>query len=185
MWDAPGLLAVDGYGELARCVAGLPLGGGILRIVSADEGAAATAFLIEGFPEFAGRAVPVAIDWLGRVFAVDRGRPQGLLLVEPGSGEAFEIDDSFAEFLDRSLVDDPELLEVDLYEGWLAAGGPAPPAGACIGFKLPLFLGGVGSLDNLELTDLDVYWSLSAQLRRVTRDLPPGTTIGGFTVSDS
>jgi hypothetical protein len=42
---------------------------------------------------------------------------------------------------------------------------------------VPLFLGGAGAAGNLELTDLEVYWGLSAQLRTRTRGLPPGTPI--------
>lgn len=32
------------------------------------------------------------------------------------------------------------------------------------------------------MTDLEVYWELTAQLYAVTRDLPPGTRIGGATI---
>jgi hypothetical protein len=178
VWDPAGLSGVVGYSELAARVAGLPLGGGVFRIVSADEGAAASSFVTEGFPDFAARSIPFGVDWFGRVYAADRARATGLLLIEPGSGEAFEIDDDFAEFLDVTLVDEPELLELDLFGQWLAAGGTAPAEGTCVGFKLPLFLGGDTAMTNLELTDLDVYWSFSAQLRLQTRDLPGGTGIG-------
>jgi Domain of unknown function (DUF1851) len=47
----------------------------------------------------------------------------------------------------------------------------------CVGYQVPLFLGGKDSLENLEITDLDVYWSLSGQLRQGTWVLPPGTAV--------
>jgi hypothetical protein len=56
--------------------------------------------------------------------------------------------------------------------------------GHCVGFRSPLFLGGQDSVDNLELTDLDVYWSLSGQLRLATQDLDEGTVIDEVHGSD-
>ena len=47
----------------------------------------------------------------------------------------------------------------------------------CAGYKVPLFLGGEDSIHNLELSDIEVYWSLMAQLRLATIDLAPGTRI--------
>jgi Domain of unknown function (DUF1851) len=48
----------------------------------------------------------------------------------------------------------------------------------CTGYKVPLFLGGKDPAENLEVIDLEVYWSLSGQLRQGTQTLPPGTSIG-------
>ena len=178
MWAAEPLLVVPGYVEFAREVAGLPLCGGLLRLVGAREGRLATEFVREGFPEFTGRAVPFAVDWIGRVVAVDQARPPGLLLIEPGSADAFEIDESFADFFNVDVVDDPDtFLAADLFRDWHAAGGGVPGVGECVGFKVPLFLGGAGAAANLELTDLEVYWSFAAQLRVGTHGLSPGTQI--------
>jgi Domain of unknown function (DUF1851) len=178
-WDAEPLFSTPGYLDLARQVTGLPLCGGMLRLVGEREGGLASEFIREGFPEFAARAAPFAVDWIGRVVALDRGRPPGLLLIEPGSADAFEIDESFADFFNVDVVDDPDtFLAADLFRDWQAAGGGIPGVGQCIGFKVPLFLGGSGTVSNLEQTDLEVYWSFAAQLRARTRGLPPGTRIG-------
>jgi hypothetical protein len=180
LWGAGPLLGTPGYVELARRAAGLPLCGGLLRLVGAREGQLASEFIREGFPEFAARAVPFAIDWIGRVVAVDQARSPSLLLVEPGSADVFEIDESFADFFNIDVVDDPDtFLAADLFAVWEAAGGHVPGVGECVGFKVPLFLGGAGDLANLELADLEVYWSFSAQLRAQTKGLPPGTRIHG------
>jgi hypothetical protein len=34
----------------------------------------------------------------------------------------------------------------------------------CIGYRVPLFLGGSDTVENLEKVDLDVYWHLHGQL---------------------
>ena len=171
LWDAGPLLGTGGYAGLARQAAGLPLCGGLLRLAGAREGQLASGFIRDGFPELAAVAVPFAVDWIGRVVALDQSRPPGLLLFEPGSAEAFEIDESFADFFNVDVVDDPDLfLAADLFREWQAAGGEVPGAGQCVGFKAPLFLGGHGIAANLELTGLEVYWSFAAQGRGDSAD---------------
>jgi hypothetical protein len=49
----------------------------------------------------------------------------------------------------------------------------------CVGYDVPLFLGGADTIENLHVEDIDVYWSLTAQLRAATRNVPPGTPISG------
>jgi hypothetical protein len=44
--------------------------------------------------------------------------------------------------------------------------------------------GGKDTVDNLEVIDLEVYWSLCGQLRQGTRNLLPGTSIGQVSISD-
>ena len=65
-----------GYADFARQAAGLPLCGGLLRLAGAREGRLASGFVREGFPEFAAVAVPFAIDWIGRVVALDQSGRQ-------------------------------------------------------------------------------------------------------------
>ena len=69
------------------------------------------------------------------------------------------------------------VLASNLHKEWLACGGVEPAYMECIGFKKPLFLGGGDDLENLELSDLDVYWHLMGQLIVKTRHLPPGTPV--------
>jgi hypothetical protein len=40
-----------------------------------------------------------------------------------------------------------------------------------------LFLGGQDVVENLEVSDLEVYWSICGQLRRGALRLPQGTAI--------
>ena len=184
LWADPVLMATSGYAELAPRVAGLVLGGGLLRFVTQADGPVAQQAIRDAFPEFSARAVPFARDWLGRHFAVDKGRSVGsvsqLLLLEPGSGEAFEIDEGLEDFFNVDLVEAPDTyLESGLFEMWRGSGGEVPGADQCVGFKVPLFLGGAGSIYNLELSDVQVYWDLCGQMWAATKGLPPGTKISG------
>jgi type VI secretion system (T6SS) immunity protein Tdi1 len=51
----------------------------------------------------------------------------------------------------------------------------------CVGYRVPLFLGGSDMIENLEIVDKDVYWSIYGQLRRGSAGLPPNTSIAEIT----
>ncbi|WP_313623361.1 T6SS immunity protein Tdi1 domain-containing protein [Achromobacter sp.] len=75
-------------------------------------------------------------------------------------------------------------LAENFFKKWIASGGCAPRFDQCVGYKLPLFLGGKDDISNLELSDLDVYSCVSSQLIARTRGLPVGTAIGAITLKD-
>ena len=103
-----------------------------------------------------------------------------VLLLEPGTGEALEIPCSFSAFHEQlDELREPALAE-SFFASWPAASPELIPLGVtqCAGYKIPLFLGGKDAPNNLEVIDIEVYWSLSGQLRQGTRTLPPETSIG-------
>jgi hypothetical protein len=179
------LLVTRGYAEFAEEFAGVSFGGGLYRFHDDESGPLGLRLLIDTFPEFAARACPFGYDWLGRQFAVDSarkesGQPQ-VLLFEPGTGEALEIPLSFAAFHDVELIHHAEAaLAVEFFEAWTVVnGGLSLQRDQCVGYKVPLFLGGQDEIENLEVIDLDVYWSICGQLRRRAMSLPRGTSIKG------
>jgi hypothetical protein len=134
------------------------------------------------FPEFEGRITCFGFDWLGSAFAIDSGRLEGgkngVVMFEPGTGEALEIPANLVSFHDSGLLEFGEAaLAISFYEKWRASGGPAPAYDQCIGYKKPLFLGGGDEVDNLGRSDLDVYWHIIGQLIRKTKGLPEGTPV--------
>jgi hypothetical protein len=56
--------------------------------------------------------------------------------------------------------------------------------GECLDWAVPPALGGQCSMDNLVKTLIVVKISIAGQLHQQIKDLPPGTSITGFTVSD-
>lgn len=179
-------LAVAGFDELMAAAAGCTFDDGLYRLHSASTGRIGQDHADATFPQHRGRMTVFAFDWLGRQFALDAGRVQGgeplVLLLEPGSGEALEIPVTFAAFHDEELVDyRNEALASDFFAEWAASHrGDVPlELSQCVGYEVPLFLGGQDTVGNLELTDFDVCWSFAAQLRAQTRSRPDGTPIGG------
>jgi hypothetical protein len=101
-----------------------------------------------------------------------------VLLVEPGTGQALEVPFSFRLFHEKLAELREPALAGAFFDSKANAAQVPLRASDCVGYKVPLFLSGKDTLENLEVIDLEVYWSLSGQLREGTRNLPPGTSIG-------
>lgn len=188
-WADPALMRIEGYGEFSAEFAGASFLGGLYRVHDERSGQIATALIAEAFPEFAARVFPFGFDWLGRQFAVDiarvvEGSPQ-VLLLEPCSGEVLEIPASFVEFHDEVLVTNSEAaLALSAFRDWAAANPLSIPLARdqCVGYIVPLFLGGQDGPENFEVTDFEVYWSICAQLRAAVAGLAEGTVITEVTI---
>lgn len=172
-WVHERLAGVEGYQRFALEFAGASFDGGLYRVHDDRSGPNALVAIADAFPELAARACPFGYDWLGRQLAVDvarlvDGQPQ-ILLLEPGTGEALEIPVSFAAFHDEEVIDHGDAaLAARFFRSWASAHPECTPLprDQCVGYKVPLFLGGTDDLENLEVTDLDVYWAICTQLRR-------------------
>lgn len=133
-------------------------------VLTAQQAGLADAWAWGAFSELKQRKVRCfGRDWMGRLFAVDPSRGvvfmvdanRGMFSVSPASLAQFYIED-LVEYRD-------EVLEVELYRQWLAAGGEQVNSQICIGYKVPAFMGGDQSLMSLEPIDIDVYWTLTGQ----------------------
>lgn len=165
-------LQIPGYLELMGVAAGCSFDRGIYRLHSRLSGEVGQRCADEAFPELEGRLSVFGLDWLGRQFALDFARTDNgeplVMMLEPGTGEALEIPVTFVQFHEQELVSfSEEALARSFFDQWLAS-RPASPTLAlseCVGYRVPLFLGGRDEIDNLEVVDFDVYWTVSGQLR--------------------
>jgi Domain of unknown function (DUF1851) len=183
-WREPRLLALDGYLALAIRFAGCTFDNGLYRFHDATSGRRAASWIAAAFPQFTKQACPFGYDWLGRQFSVDLDRMQDgqplVLMLEPGTGLALEVPYTFRGFHEEFFEEKEAALAASFFAEWAAVNFTLLPLQArdCLGYKVPLFLGGEDDVDNLGVVDLDVYWSMSAQLITTTRGLPPGTSMG-------
>lgn len=174
---------IQGLNELLASFGGASFKHGLYRIVRAQDISAWNARINLGFPETIGRITCFGYDWQGSAFAVDnqrleQGQP-GVLLFEPGTGQALEIPANIQTFHDVLVVENPDAaLAANIYvEDWLAAGGAQPAYDQCISYKKPLFLGGEDDISNQELSELEVYWHIMGQVIAKLKGLPPGSPI--------
>jgi len=183
-WRPQALADTTGYEVLAAEFAGCSFERGLYGLHDARSGPVARGLIAEAFPEFADHVVPFGSDWLGRQFAIDlrrvlNGEP-AVLMLEPGTGEALEIPCDLVSFHNLELLEYRDAaLASDFFDEWARANAEQVPVSAdhCVGYRVPLFLGGSDTLENLVLVDLEVYWSICTQLRRGTVSLRPGETI--------
>ncbi len=173
---------VAGWDVVIDRLGGASFERGLYRVVRASDVTRWNARIAAAFPEFGGQVMCFGFDWLGRAFAVDpqrlEGGQPGVVMFEPGTGEALEIPCNIASFHDEELIEYRDAaLASDFHQRWLANGGAAPDYDQCVGYKKPLFLSGADELSNLELSDIDVYWHLAGQLIASAKGLPPGTQI--------
>ena len=102
-----------------------------------------------------------------------------------GLGEILQIPAGFADFHNFTLVEEPDAALAKSFFGQWAAGNPSLlplRPDTCVGYDIPLFLGGRDEVDNLAVVDIWVYWSISGQLRVQTLGLDPGTRISSATI---
>ncbi|HQR41457.1 MAG TPA: DUF1851 domain-containing protein [Gemmatales bacterium] len=111
-------------------------------------------------------------DSAGRVFFLDT---VGAELSEIASSrQAFLAERTKQENLDQWFMADLAML------CWERGLRPGP--GQCLSFKIPPILSGPLELGNIEVCDLMVHETITAQLHRQTKNLAEGTVINRFTV---
>ena len=175
---------IPGLSQFFSEYGGASFEGGLYRVVCPSDLSRWQERIELAFPEFADRVACFAYDWAGRIFALDterlEGGQAGVLLFEPGTGtgEVLRIPSNLQTFHNSELIDFGEAaLGISFYQQWRAEGGESPAYDECVGYRRPLFLGGADEVENLEVSDLDVYWYIMGQLIEKTRGLPPGTSV--------
>lgn len=137
-------------------------GGGLYRVLTDARAAALEPEIFRAFPDYSQAVTAFATDWLGRVFALRHDTKQ-VVMMEPGTAEVLSIGVSFDDFHSQEIVNyAEEALALQFFEAWKAAGHDVPRADQCAGYRKPLFQGGADEVSNLELIDMDVYWTVSA-----------------------
>ncbi|MBN8816614.1 MAG: DUF1851 domain-containing protein [Sphingomonas sp.] len=160
---------------------------GAYRLHRTEDIARYTALAAAAFPTFAKRITCFGSSWLGCQFATDEARitrgERQILLLEPGTGEALEIPAGLDTFHTGELVEQPDAVAAyGFFNTWRSAGGETPRYDQCVGYRKPLFLGGEDEISNLELSDFEVYWHISAQIIEKVRGLPTGTRINNISI---
>ena len=106
-----------------------------------------------------------------------------VLFLDTGIGKVFDVPASIIDFHNEELVDyKNDALAYDFFVEWKKKNKKEIKHNECVGYKVPLFLGGEDAINNLEITDYDVYTSLCGQLRNKTKDLPEGTNINDISI---
>ena len=157
----------DLYADFISQLGGQSFGNGLFRSFSGENIAAWTKTVEEAYPDFKNLFRLFGFDWLGRCFAIDlRDGTQGnVLLFEIGTGYVLQIPCTLENFLNKEIPQNADAcLAWSFFLRWQEYSNEPVEYGDCIGYKIPLFLGGEDNLLNLEKSDMDVYWGVMAQI---------------------
>ena len=121
----------------------------------------------------------LAFDWMGRqVVTSAQGCSRSVLYLADIAAGRVEEWLSFDELVGVLSVDYGALaFDEDRFSAWrqaVGAGDAAIAFGDCVGYSIPLFLGGAPDVENLDLQDLAVYWTFAGQVYEQIRDSPAG-----------
>ncbi|SER67139.1 T6SS immunity protein Tdi1 domain-containing protein [Pedobacter rhizosphaerae] len=158
---------------------------GIYRIHSFESGFKWTEIVKNGFPEFGKNILIFGYDWLGRQFGISLDRERQIIFFDVATNESFNIPNlDVFEFHNSELVEfeDDALAKIG-FEKWRAVNEEQIGLDKCVGYIVPLFLGGRDEIDNYEICDMEVYWDLNLQLIQQIDKLPPGSNINKIGLS--
>lgn len=159
----------DLYNNFLINLGGRKFGKGLFNSFSIERVQKWTEIVTEAYPEFRNKFKLFGYDWLGRCFGIDlREKTYGeILMFEIGTNDVLEIPCTFEKFLNEEipLYSDACLAE-SFFREWMDKFGAEIESGRCVGYKVPLFLGGEDIVDNLEDSDMEVYWDVLAQIKK-------------------
>ena len=151
--------------EFLKLYSGKSFLNGMYRLFKEEDVPKWTAIVEEAFPAYRGTFFIFGFDWLGRIFAVAK-KTGTILLFEPGTGDVLEAPMTFEEFHDETIALSPEdCIASEAYEEWREANNNyALPYNECAGYKVPLFLNGDDEIENMEASDMEVYWTIMSSM---------------------
>ena len=138
---------------------------GLFRVVDSNNLEYFKGLVQSCFSELSDDIRVIGFDWLGRIFVSSDTSDSKIYMCDAGSHEILEIPLGIKEFLNNEIPEYPdELFALDFYKEYISQGGTSPSYNQCIGYKIPLFLGGSDDLSNIEQIDFDVFWTIMTQL---------------------
>lgn len=161
---------------------GKEFGDGAFKVFKKEEIEKWNGVVREMFPDFLMGFCLFGYDWLGRFYATDITE-NVIFVFDPSTNETMELFCQFAFFVNKTLPKSAnDILALKLYKKYLKD-NRKPVYSSCVGYKVPLFLGGEDTLENYEETDMEVYWSILAQIIDKIKNMPDGTVIDNFSIN--
>ncbi|MBR4670414.1 MAG: DUF1851 domain-containing protein [Butyrivibrio sp.] len=158
----------DLYNDFITKLGGKRFGEGLFNSFSMENVSKWTEIIDEAYPAFKGLYKAFGYDWLGRCFGIDLRKDTfgNVLMFEIGTNDVLEIPCSFENFLNEEIpLYSDACLAKSFYDEWKNFSGKEISYGRCAGYKIPLFLGGEDNVNNLEDSDMEVYWSVLTQVK--------------------
>lgn len=136
----------------------------------------------EHFPPYKNVIFPFASDWMCRQYASDRTNQKRIWMFDPATAKAYSLNTDINTFFNSDLVDELEETLSLVYFQTVMKILDLQSIGFedCLGYSVPLFLGGKDTPSNFEKINMEVYWEFQLQIYFQVKDLPPGTKINSI-----
>lgn len=139
--------------------------GGIYRIFGDAARQDISESITVAFPSEKGKFIAIGADWLGRIVALRTEGVATVMLFDPGTAQMSDSCLTLHQVHETFFANKLENMLAELFfEDWLKEGNESPGYGKCAGYKIPLFLGGIDEFENMEISDLSVYWHICSAL---------------------
>ena len=175
---------VEGSENVATFIeafSGKEFGNGAFKVFKKEEIEKWTNIVWEMFPDFTMGFSIFGYDWLGRIYATDT-IGNVIFVFDPGTNDVMDLLCEFSFFINKTLPKNAkDILALKFYKKWLKK-NDKPAYSNCVGYKVPLFLCGKDKIENCEETDMEVYWSILAQIVAKIREKTNGTVIDSFSI---
>lgn len=161
----PSLADINTAEELMLYLSEKNILNGMYRVFNIREIDTWNKIVEDAFPAFKNKIKVFAYDWLGRVFALKK-EANTVLLFEPGTGDVLDIPVDIIRFHNEEIADHHDAsLASGFFEAWFKKNDKyVLSKKECVGYKVPLFLSGDDTLENLEVSDMEVYWGIMSSL---------------------
>lgn len=155
---------------------------GLYQVFNNVEVLESTNLIWNYFPEYNKKVTVFACDWLCRYFAVDARNSNNnkleVLLFDTGASEVFQIPQDIVAFHNEEIVNyTEEALALNFFAKWRSTTQHLLETTEGVGYKIPLFIGGKDTIQNLELIDRNFYTYICFQIKNKIINLKEGETI--------
>lgn len=150
---------------------GVSFGRNIFRILRYQEITHLDELMSNLLGTASGEIIWFSANWMGNIFGQktsDQGTDQKFIaMFDFGGAELFDVGTNFDQCL-GNMVEYPDedngYFNPSFFKLWSEIASEQLDTFKCVGYKVPLFLGGVDDETNLEVIDTSVYWELTSQI---------------------
>jgi hypothetical protein len=169
----------DSLFELLELHGGKTLNNGLYRVHTFKSSIQWASIIGQYFNGHKSKIYPYGFDWMGRQFCISRDCNKLQIMFDISTIEYFELEQELELLHDEDFVNETEsMLSSDLFIQVLKfCNRESIEYNECLGYKVPLFLGGADNIENYSIIDIEMYWDMQYQLYEKVRNLPEGTNI--------
>ncbi len=143
---------------------------GLFEIYDIQKSKVFSNIVEEEFENTKGKIVCFARDWLNNQLCITNYEPYNVLLFDLNFKEIYHLDINIKQFFENKIIEEYEsIFLLNYYQDFLELNG-ALECGKCAGYKIPLILGGVDSIDNMDIVDCEVDAELVKQIYTKIRE---------------